>query len=316
MFIGLAVAQEPSPSARPLPPNVETFTIETRSEQNKKVPFYLRVPRGYDPARKDRVYRLLFVCPVYNGDGRIVIRGERDYKDLIALADQRDWFVLTATFKQRPGDVRDRKTSYYYPETFSGRAVVEAIEQVAKKYPVDANRILLQGLSGGAQFAHRFALWAPERVTAVAANSSSWFDQPGPGVEGIAWLVTIGESDPSLENTLEFITKLSEAGATPVFRTYLGMVHEGDPRVSRLTVAFLTFHDERTKGDLGKRESLADRMKPRPIVPKEDFPFIGDYQNWRYLPNTAENQEVIPDDVRVYLPSEAIAKLWGRQEDE
>ena len=79
------------------------------------------------------------------------------------------------------------------------------METVAKKYPIDPTRIFMQGLSGGAQFVHRFAIWAPERVTAVAINSSSWFDEPNAKCNQVAWLVTIGESDASFTNTLEFV---------------------------------------------------------------------------------------------------------------
>jgi hypothetical protein len=123
----LATAQDSSPTPRPLPENVEMFTVRTRSEQNRQVPFYLRIPGSYDPANRERVHRLLYICPVYNGDAELVIRGEKGNEALINLAEERGWFVLSGTFKQQGGEVRDRKASYYYPEGFSGRAVVEAL---------------------------------------------------------------------------------------------------------------------------------------------------------------------------------------------
>jgi poly(3-hydroxybutyrate) depolymerase len=147
---------------------VETFTVKTRSEQNKEIPFYLRVPKNYQPGK---VYRLLFLCPHLHQDG---LKKLADSAAWLTLADERDWFVMSCTFKQAEGEGwQDRKLSYYYPESFSGKAMLEALELISKKYPVDTERLLMQGLSGGAQFVHRFAMWAPERVTAVAINSSS-----------------------------------------------------------------------------------------------------------------------------------------------
>jgi len=293
-----------------LPENVEVFTVKTRSDENKEVPFYVRRPAGYEA--KGRTYRILFICPVLNGDGRKVMESH----SLIPLADSRGWFVVSPTFKQQTAEGMDRKKSYYYPEPFSGKAVLDALDLIAKKYPVDINRLLLKGLSGGAQFVHRFALWAPERVTAVAINSSSWFDEPNPKAAGAAWLVTVGESDPSYDNSLEFVSKLNDCGAAPLFRAYLGMIHEGDGRVSNLNAAFLTFYDELTSGELGKRVGIADRLKPKLALAGKDMPYVGDGQEWKYYPNTEENRGNVAEDNRVFLPSEEIAKLWGKQEDE
>jgi len=298
--------------ASALPGNVEVFTVRTTSPENRELPFYLRRPAGFDLSAKGRTHRILFICPVFNGDGLKVVTAH----SLLALADSRGWFVVSPTFKQQGAEVRDRKKSYYYPETFSGKAVLEALELISKKYPVDHNRLLLAGLSGGAQFVHRFALWAPERVTAVAINSSSWFDEPNPKALAVAWLLTIGESDPSYDNSLVFVSKLNEVGAAPLFRSYLGMVHEGDGRVSQLNAAFLSFYDELTSGDLGRRVSLSERLKPTLALAGNDMPYVGDAQDWKYYPNTAETRENLPEDGRVFLPSADIAGLWGKQEDE
>jgi len=308
----ISICTEEKAPAAPLPKNVEVFAVRTTSPENREVPFYVRRPAGYDSSAKGRTYRVLVICPIFNGDGLKVVTRH----SLLSIADTRGWFVVSPTFKQNGSEVKDRRKSYYYPETFSGKAVVEAMELISKKYPVDPNRLLLAGLSGGAQFVHRFALWAPERVTAVAINSSSWFDEPNPKAPAVAWMVTIGESDPSYDNSLEFVSKLSEGGAAPLFRSYLGMVHEGDGRVSQLTAFFLSFYDERTSGDLGRRVSLSERLKPKLALAGKDMPYVGDAQDWKYYPNTEEARENLPEDGRVFLPSAEIARLWGKQEDE
>jgi pimeloyl-ACP methyl ester carboxylesterase len=232
---------------------------------------------------------------------------------LLSLADVRGWFVVSPKFLQEGKDVQDRKKSYYYPERFSGKAVLDAFEQIAREYPVDTEHILMQGLSGGAQFVHRFALWAPERVVAVAVNSSSWFDEPDEKSIAPAFLITVGDSDSSYDNSLQFVDQLRQVGATPLFRSYLAMLHEGDPRVNKLNEAFLTFYDDLTSDQLGKRISLMDRDNPQPSLTADRMPFVGDSLDWRYFESTEDNVADVPEDSVIFLPSEPIARLWGEE---
>lgn len=308
--LSAANAQKPMATVAPLPERVETFNIKTRSELNKEIPFYVRTPKNY---HSGRAYRMLFLCPYLNQEGLEKLAMSPEW---LALADLRGWFILTCTFKQPKEAAQDRKVSYYYPETFSGRALLEALDISAKKYQVDTSRLLMQGLSGGAQFVHRFALWAPDRVTAVAINSSSWFDAPNDKCNRLAWLITIGEADPSYNASLDMVDRLRNAGAAPVFRSYLGMVHEGSPVVDRMDMEFLKFYDELTDKDLGKPRSALTPATERLALHGEKMPYVGDSQDWKFMPNTAEAKDNIPEDARIYLPSSGIAKLWGQKEEE
>jgi pimeloyl-ACP methyl ester carboxylesterase len=315
-MIALLRAADPTPVTNvPLPPNVEVIKIPTPSSENREVPFYVRRPAGYDPANpatRGKVYRILFICPIFNGDGMNVITKH----SLIPVADKNGWFIVSPTFKQDKSETKNRAKSYYYPSEFSGKAVLDALDVIARKYPVDINHLLLKGLSGGGQFVHRFALYAPERVTAIAVNSCSWFDDPTPQAAKFPWLVTIGESDPAFEASLEFVSKLKSCGALPIYKAYLGMLHESDSRVSKMDAAFLTFYDKLTAGNLGKPISLMDKQRTGMALTAKEMPFVGDSQDWRFWPNTAENQDKVSEDSRIYLPNDEIAKLWGQQEDE
>ncbi len=308
--IAAARAAGSATEPEPVQARVDRFVVNTGHARDLNVPFYVRRPARFKPGQDGgRVYRLLFICPVMNRDGLAVVTGD-GY--LLKLADERDWFVLAPSFDQSGASSRDRARSYYYPETYSGRAVVVALDKVAERYPVDPHRILLHGLSGGAQFVHRLALWVPERVTAVAVNSSSWFDTPpaapGSGVEAVAWLLTVGDADPASLKTWEFADRLREAGALPVLRSYLGMVHEGGgEKVDRLVRAFLTEYDERTRAEVGKPPAGGRPARPDPAA----FPCLGDAADWTWRPNSAEAARAIPEANRVYLPSPAVAQAWG-----
>lgn len=308
---GMVANAEPSKGTEnPLLERVETFTIKTRSVQNKEIPFYLRVPKNYKPGK---VYRLLFLCPHLNQEGLSKLEGSTPW---LTLADERDWFVMSCTFKQAKEDVRDRKQSYYYPEAFSGKATLDALALVAKKYPVDTERLLMQGLSGGAQFVHRFAMWAPERVTAVVINSSSWFDVPNARCNQVAWMITIGDSDSSINASLDFVDQLRAMGAAPLFRSYLGMIHEGSSAVDKLNIEFLKLYDDLTKASLGKHKFTLMSASERLALQGEKMPYVGDSMNWKYFPNDVKPRESIAEDSRVYLPSKAIAELWGQNEED
>jgi hypothetical protein len=305
--LSTAHAEKPVAATERLPERVEMFTVKTRSESNKEIPFYVRVPKNYRPGK---TYRLLFLCPYINQAGLQKLAGSENW---LALADQRDWFVITCTFHQTKegAGAHDRKLSYYYPEAFSGKATLEALAIVAKKYPVDTERLLMQGISGGAQFVHRFAMWAPERVTAVAVNSSSWFDAPNARCNQVAWLVTVGESDENYQASLEVVDRLRGVGAAPIFRSFIGMTHEINGEADPLDIEFFKFYDDFTKANLGKRRSLQTPAAERLSLSGEKMPYVGDAQDWKYFPNGTDGRESIAEDSRIYLPSEEIAKVWG-----
>jgi pimeloyl-ACP methyl ester carboxylesterase len=310
LFLGIGYLRAQETAAEtPLPPNVETFTIKTTSSALREMPFFLRLPKGYQGQTPTRV---LFLCPVHNGKGQNAITGNGQTRRLLEAADERGWLVLSVTFDQGKADVRNRRNFYYYPEAFSGKAVLDALAYVKRKYPAaDTEALLLQGFSGGAQFVHRFAIWAPEKVVAVAVNSTSWFDPPKPNSCLPAWLVTIGESDRSYDNSLEFVEQLRKTGAVPLFRSFAGMVHEGSDGVDKLNAEFLKYYDDLTRPRLGQRRSLA-ATRLEPPMKSATMPFVGDAQDWRYVPQTAAAAEEIAEDSRVYLPSAPIARLWGK----
>ncbi len=60
------------------------------------------------------------------------------------------------------------------------RALFAILREVAETTGIDVDRIDLFGFSGGAQFAHRFALLHPERVARLAVSSAGWYTQPDP----------------------------------------------------------------------------------------------------------------------------------------
>jgi hypothetical protein len=306
------------PLEKELPPNVERFDVKTTYEGLPTVPFYIRRPAKYvpetDPGQR-KLHRLLLICPYLNNSAVGNLKGEEGTGPLLKMADERGWFVLVPHFDQKYKkyeEIHDQDHFYYYPGIFSGKTVAMAIQETARRYPVDTWRMFVHGTSGGAQFVHRFAIWAPEHVAAVSINSSSWVDAPQKRSACVAWLVVFGETDPCADVQRKFVEDLRDLGAITLVRSYPvdghGINH------NQLTANFFAFYDDLTKDELGKRP---DPNAAEPIgsarMPPEKMPLVGDTLNWRYYPNTAEVLSNLPAQNRVFLPTEAIAKQWGKK---
>ncbi|MCP1335480.1 PHB depolymerase family esterase [Futiania mangrovi] len=61
-------------------------------------------------------------------------------------------------------------------------ALIGALEEIAAATGSTAARVILIGFSGGAQFAHRFAMAHPERVAALGLGAAGWYTLPDPGL--------------------------------------------------------------------------------------------------------------------------------------
>lgn len=302
----LAAKPKPTPKPEVIPAGVTVIEVESPNALNLKVPFYVRPPADYKVGESGQVRRVLLLFPFFPESGIKALNRSKEYRQ---LADERGWFLVSPTFQMGKDEARDRTKSYYYPEGWSGKVILQAMDEMGKRYPIDPNRLFVAGLSGGAQVAHRFAMWAPNRVEAAAINSSGWFDAPTPEARKIAWMITIGESDPIFPETLGFVEKLQKIGVKPILRTYLGMIHEDSARVNTLCGQFFTERDEETRPLLGQPTELAVGLKYNEI---SSHPFIGDRRDGIYYANAADTLGIIPASERIFLPNQTIADLWGQ----
>lgn len=76
----------------------------------------------------------------------------------------------------------------------SDHALLAMIDAVGTLAGSDGSRLLLFGYSGGAQFAHRFAMLHAERIASVALASAGWYTMPDAQVRYPAGLDTEGWS--------------------------------------------------------------------------------------------------------------------------
>ena len=112
-----------------------------------------------------------------------------------AFADKHRFAVVGPFFFGKVLEIMDG-VSYHFPAAWSGRALDEILAKVAQKTSIHQDQIYLFGFSAGAQFAHRYALFRPRRVRAVAAHAAGQYTLPIRYVQA-RFLITVGSEDES-----------------------------------------------------------------------------------------------------------------------
>ena len=63
-------------------------------------------------------------------------------------------------------------------QTPADAALIALLDDIAAEYGIAGERFALFGFSGGAQMAHRFAMFHPERVARLCVVSAGWYSMP------------------------------------------------------------------------------------------------------------------------------------------
>jgi pimeloyl-ACP methyl ester carboxylesterase len=135
--------------------------------------FYVRAPRQIPPGRKVQV-----LLAIHGMGGN----GEDFSKDLIESADRYGWLIVAPTIAY--GDWTNPDV-VAHEDPLLIAALSSYLDHLPELVGMPLRRqVLLLGHSRGAQLAHRFAEFVPERVLAVAAISAGTYTLPetsGPG---------------------------------------------------------------------------------------------------------------------------------------
>lgn len=99
---------------------IDSIQIPTRAKENPKVVFHYRVPEKYDSAIKSK-YRLL----IYFGGRNTTGEAEVYNQSWGAWCDKNGVFFIVPSYKN---------DNYWEPQKWSGKALLDAIAQLKKKY--------------------------------------------------------------------------------------------------------------------------------------------------------------------------------------
>lgn len=261
---------------------LKSVQIAAPSKLNKEAVFWYRVPSGDVPMG------VLMLVPGSNGDGRGMLEATGSWT---RFADEMHLVLVGPTFKTTLEEVHSRQ-GYYYPELWSGEATLKALEQIRAQTGARGDKVLIFGFSAGAHFAHRFALWKPDKVAAFVAYSAGWWDAPTAALRNTPGLIMCGEADERYQPTYAFFFQGRQLGLPLIWRSYTGVGHELKPQVVAMAQAFLGFY--------------AQEQKPQN--------FVGDVQSYRFYEAGSADAQRVPPEARVILPSRRIAEAWAKEQ--
>ncbi|HUI92511.1 MAG TPA: PHB depolymerase family esterase [Chitinivibrionales bacterium] len=167
---------------REMPPG---GTVPTSDSTNRDLEYFYFFPAiAGTPAKLP----VLIVVGGLNAKGHHYVTGHwREF------AKENGFAIVSPSFCFNEADWQ-RQRSYQFPAVWSGQAMNDILDSLAKKGPIDKNRLYLFGHSAGAQFVHRFALLYPERCRAVAAHAPGGVTLPE-ATAPVRFLIAVGLND-------------------------------------------------------------------------------------------------------------------------
>jgi poly(3-hydroxybutyrate) depolymerase len=190
-------------------------SIPTLNYANPRLEYYFFFPaRLYKQA--DISHPVLVVVPGLSSGYRNVNRAAFE-----KAAKENGWILLI------PGFIFDRNnwesgTSYQFPKAWSGQALLDIMNNFSSHRHLRLGRAYLHGMSAGAQFVVRFALWRPDLCLAVSAHAGGGTITPENNVP-VKFFISIGRLDSARQRQFAWFQKK----ASELFISVKSKIYEG-----------------------------------------------------------------------------------------
>lgn len=284
--------EEPEKVLAVLPAYVKYVKVETKAPENSYVSVYYRIPKNYNP-KSQTLYRVLVIFGGRNFTGKMDASGAMGWGP---WADENDVFIVSPGFKN---------DSYWEPKVWSGKALIEALAEIKKKYRICDTKLLYYGYSAGSQCSNLFPAWKPEITRAWVSHACGVFHEPSQKMRGVPGLVTCGDVDMQRYMiSRKFVEDSRKKDVNIIWKSFPNHPHDVPPESQKLARAFLSYYHNLYFDDL-KGAGGARVANEKPV-------FIGDDVEQVYYSAKAPAVKEIPKEERVYLPSEEIAEAWGK----
>ncbi|MGY6497045.1 MAG: hypothetical protein ACXIUP_02340, partial [Microcella sp.] len=139
------------------------------SRADQRFPYCLYVPESATRRALETGERLPLAVIVHGTDRAVELYRET----FIPFADASGCVLLLPLFPAgigEPGELHGYKYLAWDGVHYD-QVLLDMVDEVAEQVPVDAERFLLTGFSGGGHFTHRFLYAHPERVRAAAIGA-------------------------------------------------------------------------------------------------------------------------------------------------
>lgn len=277
---------------------LEYVVVNTTQKENKEVKVWYRVPSGYDESSKTN-YRVLVFFGGRNFTAQRQIEGNLGFDK---FADKNNMFIVTM------GLTND---DYWEPRKWSGKVLLQAIEQISKKYKICTNKLLFYGYSAGGQCSNTFPAYMPEKTRAWVSHACGYFHKPITKMKNIPALITCGDADGQRYLiSRNFIYEYRKLGANILWKSFPNRPHDIPKGSIYLAQAFLEYYHNLYIDDLKSNIGGISASKE-----SKKFLYIGDdLEGVIYPASSSEAKNILAED-RVYFTSEEIAKAWQKSSE-
>ena len=305
--------------------NILRLVESTKLKQYSDIIYFLRLPKqplGVDEntrivGRKSKAVRgVLALCThrTEPNDVKINVTDDGRFKWFVQFADKHNLALVTWTnFKgyrtDISGDEMDEDRYKQYDKDFDDRAREwrHGFRRLCRKYDLPEKNVLMYGISGGAQMAHRLALRMPEHFFGVHIHVNSSYDQIKRDGNEVLWLVTTGTREYGYPAAVRFYREALDAGYHMIFRAEENLGHRDSAETRATGMAFWNYC----------LKFLPDATDPDWRAPPVDrfhlmrYPaYVGDYLNTESFKREVAPKYIAPE-VMVALPTKEIARAWG-----
>lgn len=310
--------------AKPKRPEVYSLVEPTKLARYSDITFFVRMPHGRDAeaaAKQSRQegtsVRGVLALVTWGTDPKDVqtnITSDGRFKQYVKFADKHNLALITWTnFKGyktgTSGDEMDDERLKEYEKSYDQRAREwkNGYKRLCRRFGLPEKNLMIYGLSGGAQMAHRLALLQPDYFFAVHIHVNSSYDQIRRDGKQILWLVSTGTQEYGYPAGIRFYREALERGYHMIFRAEENLGHRGSPGTLNTSLAFFDYC----------LNFLPDPSNPEWRAPPVDRfylmkhpTYIGDYLNSEAFPAKVAPKYMEPE-VMVALPNKGIAEAWG-----
>lgn len=293
----------------------------------KEIPFVVRMPISWTPEKQEKAKKtgvpavggVLAICTWHKEIYKLKenLSSEKSpHKYLIKFADENNLALITwANFggyqKALSSDEMSKKQAENSENIFSDRLMEweSGLRRIAKRYELPKDSMLIYGISGGAQIAHRIVLRKPQYFSGIHMHVNSSYDIPNSKAKNVVWLVTTGELEYGYTAAKRFYQRMIDLEYCVIFKAGENLGHDSNSQIDNLSMEFFKYMIKFTP-DYSNPEWKAPPIDKFYLIKHPIY--VGDYLNQVAYPIENAVKNVSARKYMVALPTKQIAKAWGK----